>query len=398
MNPRNFAPTLFGKPAREPGNKWSFWYFEPAPIPRELGLNSVTVAALSKADAALGQLQGMGRLITEPRLMIVPWLTREAVASSRIEGTQTSLEEVLEAGISEDRSANLNSDIAEVRAYVEATERGLELIKTLPITQRLILEIHQILLDGVRGSEKLPGELRRSPVWVGSPTDSPDTAEFVPPLPQSLGELLSDWEKFVNEDSPLPSLIKCALMHYQFETIHPFLDGNGRIGRVLIGLMLQKENRLTTPLLYLSGYLEDHRKEYYERLQAVREEGAIQEWLQFFLTAISKQAEDAVNRTGALIALREKYINDSLKLRSRSGEIVNLLFENPFISVKRVETKLGVSQPGARNIVLKAEAMGWIKLVTKPGSGRRHLWVAPDIHEIIVQKPAFESGGATSST
>ena len=167
-------------------------------------------------------------------------------------------------------------------SYIEATERGLQLIKTLPITQRLILEIHGILLKGVRGSEKLPGEFRRRPVWVGSPKNNPDTAEFVPPLPQSLGTLLSDWEKFVNEDSPMPSLIKCALMHYQFETIHPCLDGNGRIGRVLMGLMLQKENRLTIPLLYLSRYLEDHRKEYYERLQAVREEGAIQEWWQFF--------------------------------------------------------------------------------------------------------------------
>ncbi len=391
MNPKNYAPTLFGKPAQEPGNEYSFWYFEPAAIPRELELNSATVAALSKADAALGQLQGIGQLIKEPRLMIVPWLTREAVASSRIEGTQTSIEEVLKAVISEDRIVNSNTNIAEVKAYIKATEHGLELIKTLPITQRVILEMHQILLVGVRGSEKLPGELRRSPVWVGSPTNSPNTAEFVPPLHQLIGELLTDWEKFVNEDSSLPSLIKCALMHYQFETIHPFLDGNGRIGRVLIGLMLQQENRLTIPLLYLSGYLEDHRKEYYERLQAVREEGAIQEWLQFFLTAVLKQAEDAVNRTAALMALRERYINDSLKLRSRIGEIINLLFENPFITVKRVETKLGISQPAARNIVLKAKDMGWIKLATKPGTGRRHLWVAPDIHKIIVQEPSFES-------
>jgi Fic family protein len=391
MDPKNYTPTLFGKPTKEPGNKWSFWYFEPAEIPRELELNSVTVAALSKADASLGQLQGMGQLIKEPRLMIGPWLTSEAVASSRIEGTQTSLEEVLEAGISEERTASSNLDIAEVKTYIEATERGLELIKTLPITQRLILEIHQILLSGVRGSEKLPGEFRRSPVWMGSPTDSPDTAEFVPPLPQFLGELLSDWEKFVNEDSPLPSLIKCALMHYQFETIHPFLDGNGRIGRVLIGLMLQKEKRLTTPLLYLSGYLEDHRKEYYERLQAVREVGAIQQWLQFFLTAVSKQADDAVHRTGALIELRERYINESLRSRSRKGEIINLLFENPFITVKRVETKLGVSNQGARKIVADAEGLGWIKLIARKGFGGRYLWVAPQIHEIIVQKSSFES-------
>jgi len=391
MDPIKYTANLFGKPAKEPGNKWSFWYFEPAKIPRKLELNSVTIAALSKADASLGQLQGIGQLIKQPRLMIIPWLTREAVASSRIEGTQTSLEEVLEAGISEDRTESSNLDIAEVKTYIEATEHGLQLIKTLPITQRLILEMHQILLSGVRGSEKLPGKLRKSPVWVGSPTDSPDTAEFVPPLPQLLGELLSDWEKFVNEDNSFPPLIKCALMHYQFETIHPFLDGNGRIGRVLIGLALQKEKRLTTPLLYLSGYLEDHRKEYYERLQAVREVGAIQEWLQFFLTAVSKQADDAVLRTRALMELRETYINESLKSRSRKGEIINLLFENPFITVKRVQTKLGISNQGARKIVADVEKMGWIKSLKKTGRGGRYIWVAPEIHKIIVEKPNFES-------
>lgn len=390
MDPKNYIPNPFGKPAKESGNQWSFWYFEPTEIPRELELNSATVAALSKADASLGQLQGMGQLIKEPRLMIGPWLSREAVASSRIEGTQTSLEEFLEAGILEDRTANSNPDIAEVRTYIAATERGLELIKTLPITQRLILEMHKVLLSGVRGSEKLPGELRRSPVWVGSPTDSPDTAEFVPPLPEFLGELLSDWERFVNEDIPLPSLIKCALMHYQFETIHPFLDGNGRIGRVLIGLALQKEKRLTTPLLYLSGYLEDHRNEYYDRLQAVREEGAIQEWLQFFLTAVSKQAEDAVDRTSALIELRERYIGESLRSRSRKGEIINLLFENPFLTVKRIETNLGISNQGARKIIADIESLGWIKLMLKRGYRNSHLWVATEIHEIIFRKPSFE--------
>ena len=152
---------------------------------------------------------------------------------------------------------------------MRATYRGLELIKTLPISQRLVLDVHRVLLTGVRGEDRLPGELRRSPVWVGSPTDSPDTAVFVPPLPEHLGDLLADWERFVKEPGPQPALVRCALMHYQFETIHPFLDGNGRIGRLLIGLLLHQLGRLTTPLLYLSGYLETHRREYYERLQAV---------------------------------------------------------------------------------------------------------------------------------
>lgn len=245
-----FQRQQFRSDQREAGNKFSFWYFKPATLPRELHLTAPTVNALSEADASLGLLNGLGRLISEPELLVGPYLTREAVASSRIEGTQASLSEVLKAEASETPTGS--EDIAEVERYIRATRHGFAAIDKLPISQRLIKELHAILLAGVRGKEKLPGELRRTPVWIGSPNDSPDTAVFVPPIPSEVPDCLSDWESFVNTQTPMPVLAKCALMHYQFETIHPFLDGNGRIGRLLINLLLLEEkSALATAALSL---------------------------------------------------------------------------------------------------------------------------------------------------
>ncbi len=397
MDPTDFRAPQFGRASRRAGDRWAFWYFEPAPIPRDLALDPATVLALSEADAALGHLQGLGHLITDPQLLIGPYVTREALASSRIEGTQASLAEVLQAGAEVDDPEPTNDDVAEVESYVRATYRGLELINTLPISQRLILDVHRVLLTGVRGEERLPGELRRSPVWVGSPTDSPDTAVFVPPLPAHLGELLADWERYVNEPGPQPILIRCALMHYQFETIHPFLDGNGRIGRLLIGLMLHEQGRLTTPLLYLSGYLETHRREYYERLQAVRERGEIQQWLQFFLTAVQRQAEDGVDRAGELVRVREEYLTAAARSRSRIGELVPLIFANPFVTVRRVETALKITNQGARNLIRDAESRGWLEPIQVRGRGRRQYWLARHVFEIIEAPPVYERRRIDSS-
>jgi Fic family protein len=390
VDPTDFLAPAFGRAARRHDDRWAFWYFEPSPIPRDLTLDPATVLALSEADAALGHLQGLGHLITDPQLLIGPYVTREALASSRIEGTQASLAEVLQAGAEVDETEHTTDDVAEVQSYVRATYRGLELIKTLPISQRLVLDVHRVLLTGVRGEDRLPGELRRSPVWVGSPTDSPDTAIFVPPLPEHLGDLLADWERFVNEPGPQPALVRCALMHYQFETIHPFLDGNGRIGRLLIGLLLHQQGRLTTPLLYLSGYLETHRREYYERLQAVRERGEIQQWLQFFFTAVQRQAEDGVDRAGQLVRVREEYGTAGARSRSRIGEVVPLIFANPFVTVRRVEAALKITNQGARNLIRDAESRAWLQPLKVRGRGRRQYWVARQVFEIIEAPPQYE--------
>ena len=382
VDPKNFTSKDFGEPRRRPGDRWAFWYFHPFQVPRELPLDPETIYALSDADSSLGHLQGLGRVLRDTDLLVGPYLTREALASSRIEGTEASLSEVLQAeasGVEQQRS----DDVDEVTRFLSATRLGLSLLKGLPITERLIKQIHEELMTGVRGQEKLPGEFRRTPVWIGSPTDSPETARYVPPLPEEIPELFSDWEEFVNEPSRLPVLVRCGLMHYQFETIHPFLDGNGRIGRLLIGLMLINEGRLTKPLLYISGYLETHRREYYDRLEAVREEGDIQSYLQFFFTAVSRSAEDAVERAGRLVELRERYIDAASGARSRVGSLIDLIFTNPFLTVARVQRELGVSDQGARNLLSGAERRGWIREFGRLGRGGRLYWVAQEVLEIV---------------
>ena len=389
VDPSRFTAHDFGHPDREPGNRWSFWYFRPDPIPRSLLLDGRTVLALSEADSALGHLQGLGHLIKDPELLLGPYLTREAVASSRIEGTETSLSEVLKAEAS--GTPTNDEDVAEVERYVAATRTALRLAEDLPISQRLIKRVHARLLEDVRGQEKLPGEFRRTPVWVGSPTDSPDTAVFVPPLPHEVPDLISDWEKFVNEPCPLPPLVQCALMHYQFETIHPFLDGNGRIGRLLIGILLMQQKRLSSPLLYISGYLEAHRREYYDRLQAVRERGEIQEWIQFFCTAVKKQADDSVDRAGRLVALREQYLEESARTRSNLQGLVDVIFKNPYITVLRVERHLGLTNQGARNLIREAERRGWVTQLGQYGRGGRTYWYAQDVFAVIESPLTYDA-------
>lgn len=388
VEPSRFSAPQFGEAVREPGNKWAFWYFKPAPIPRDLTLAAPTVKALSGADSALGRLQGVGALIKDPELLIGPYLTHEAVASSRIEGTQTSVSEVLQAEAS--GVPTRSEDVAEVERYLSATRQGYELVRTLPLTQRLILQLHQTLLSGVRGQEKLPGKFRRTPVWVGSPTDSPETATYVPPLPGDLPDAMGDWEDFVNTPDQSPPLIRCGLMHYQFETIHPFLDGNGRIGRLLINLMLMEEGRLTTPLLYMSGFLEARRSEYYDRLQRVRENGEIQQWLQFFLTAVQKSAEEAVMRSEKLVVLRERYLAEAATTRSNLSALVALLFANPFLTVGRVEKSVGLTNQGARNLIKDAARRGWLDEIGASGRGGRLYWVARDLMDVIDAPLSYE--------
>lgn len=388
MDATHFVDSPFGSATREPGNKRAFTYYLPKPLPRQLDLGTRVVAALSEADAALGHLQGLGMLITDPSLLIGPYLRREALASSRIEGTQASLSDVFQSEI--DAEAR-NDDTAEVHRYLKATRQAYELAQELPITQRLILQVHATLLEGVRGEEKSPGEFRRSPVWVGRAGATPDSATFVPPLPHHIGDLLADWERFVNEDGlEVPALVQAALMHYQFETIHPFLDGNGRIGRLLINLLLMERNRLPLPLLYLSNYFETYREEYYERLQAVRERADIDGWLTFFFQAVRAQADDAVSRSRKLIAIREEYHGDAIKQRSSLPRLVDIMVRNPFVTVKSIETQLELTNQGARNLIRNAEGRGWLRSLGTYGRGGRERWVSPAIFSVIEMPMSYE--------
>lgn len=376
-----FVSPEFGTPRRKPGDRWAFWYFSPKPLPREIPLSPESVYLLSQADAALGRLAGAGRLLPNPALLINPYLTQEAVSSTRIEGTETSLTEVFKATAS---AGETDDDVIEVENYVKAMWLGIERLRELPICLRLIKEIHKTLLQGARGKEKMPGEFRSSPVWIGSPTDSPETATYVPPLPgDELNESLADWEKFANEDLRMPTLIRCALLHYQFETIHPFLDGNGRLGRLLIVFFLMQQERISAPLLYISAYLERNRREYYDRLQAVRERGEMEEWIQFFLAATAKQAEESAQRTERLVDLREHYRAELAGNRSRAAEVVDLMFSNPIITARRVEMALKMTNQGARNLISGFEKRGWITHVGTFGRGGRAYWLASEIWSII---------------
>lgn len=377
----DFTSQDFGWITQIPGDKYAFPYFLPKPLSRSLTLSSETVLALSEADLALGQLAGLGQLVKDPELLLGPSLAQEALSSSRIEGTQASLSQVLAAETTD--GPVLNENLREVDNYLSAAKQGMTLLEKLPISQRFFCQLHATLMKDVRGEEKSPGEIRRSPVWIGSPNARPETAKFVPPHQSHLGDLLADWERFVNESVPLPILVKCALVHYQFETIHPFLDGNGRIGRLLIGFMLVAEQRLPAPVLYISGYLENHRQEYYERLQAVREKGEIDEWIQFFCAAVSKQANDSAARISALVEIRERYRSSVRSERSALPGLIDIIFSNPVITVSSVQRTLGVSQPTAAATIRKAIEYGWVRSMGRWGRGGKERWLAREIWEAV---------------
>ncbi len=340
---------------------------------------------LSEADAALGRLAGAGRLLPDPHLLVNAYITREAVASSRIEGTQASVTEVFDAEVT---GRPPREDVQEVRNYIQALRHGLHRMdEGFPISLRLIREMHKLLLTGVRGHERTPGEFRQSQNWISSPDNQPRTARFVPPTVEEMWKALDDWEKYLHDDQPkLPLLIRCALLHYQFETIHPFLDGNGRLGRLFIILYLVDLGRLPTPLLYISSYFEQRKGEYYDRLQLIRERGEIDEWLNFFLSGIAGQATDAVTRAEELADLRERYRLRLQGSRSRAIEVADLLFANPIMTVKAVQRALGVSQPGATNLLRALTSEAIVREVGE-GPGTRHRWFAEDILRVLDPQP-----------
>ncbi len=383
MRPSNFTSTRFGALTTKPLSAWPHPYFLPVSIPRELTLEPETVAAVSRADLALGRLSGLALLIDDPALLLGPALAQEALASSRIEGTEASLSEVLSA--ENDDIPIENENLREVANYLRAIEQGTELIETWPLTLRFFCALHETLLSNVRGEEKSPGELRQSPVWIGSPNARPETARFIPPHQDELGALLADWERFVNEPSTMPPVLRGALTHYQFETIHPFLDGNGRIGRLLIGFELMHDKVLSAPILHISGYFETNRNEYYDRLQAVRERGEIDEWIQFFAAAVEHQANESAGRIRTLLDIRERYRAQVRGDRSQVADLIDILLKNPVVTVGAVVSALSVTQPTGSNLLRKAEALGWVRSAGRWGRGGKERWVAAEIWQAITR-------------
>jgi Fic family protein len=338
---------------------------------------------LSEADQALGQLAGLGRRLPNPHLLIRPFLSREAVLSSRIEGTITRLDQLFlfEAQPEEVRHP---ADAEEVRNYVLAVERGLEQVRRgYPFSLQLLREVHSILMQGVRGAEKRPGEIRSHPVLLGRAGQTYESARFVPPCHTSLGPLLEDFVRFLREGRDLPLILQLALMHYQFETIHPFNDGNGRVGRLLITLMLCERRCLPEPLLYLSAFFEQHRDEYYDRLLDVSRRAAWNEWIAFFARGVAEQARDAATRAGRLLDLWQAYRHRVVKMVRSSAvlRLVDELFASPYITVNRAKEVMGVAFKSASKTVERLAGAGLLREIT--GQQRYRVYSADEIFHLL---------------
>ncbi len=365
MNPEDFKSPSAGRVIL---HTTGYHVFIPTTLPPTLTFDDDLVLMLSRADAALSELSGLGRVLPNPHLLISPMVRREAVQSSKIEGTQASLSDILldEATPAQAEAGNA-ADLREVHNYVTALEHGIVRLKDLPLSLRLVRELHGKLMAGVRGDKATPGEFRRSQNWIGPAGSNLMNAPYVPPPVDEMTELLADWERYLHVRDRTPDLVQCAIMHEQFEAIHPFLDGNGRVGRLMITLFLIERGRLSQPLLYLSDFVECHRSDYYDLLQRVRTHGEWIPWLRYFLTGVERTARDAALRARRLLELRETM------MRKAERALVDQLFVNPYITISKAAEVLGVSQPTATKVLKKLEADGVLKETTRRTWGKVYL-------------------------
>lgn len=358
-----------GRYVRQPAG---YSAFVPNPLPPRPALRHDAELAdlLSAADHRLGRLDGIAATLPNPDLFVAMFVHKEAVLSSQIEGTQASLDDVLEfeAGGS---AADLPGDVAEAVNYVAAMNLGLELLKELPLSLRLIRQIHGRLLEGTRGSEKDPGEFRRSQNWVGPLGTSLTSASYVPPAVDDMNHAMGQLETFLHDRRPLPPLIKCGLVHSQFETIHPFLDGNGRMGRLLITFLLCQQGILERPLLYLSYFFKRNRTEYYDRLQAVRDRGEWEAWMKFFLRGVIEVSSESASTIRDILALRAAH-TELVQAHLRTGNglrLLDRLYDRPVTSVTDVADYLGITFNAANSLISKLCGLGILRETT--GGARR---------------------------
>lgn len=340
-----------GRYIRQPGG---YRAFVPATLPLDppVKLDGETVNLLSRADQAIGRLDGVAHTLPNPDLFVAMYVRREAVDSSQIEGTQSTLQDVLAFEL-DPRIKDIPDDVEEVVNYVRAMNYGLDRLSTLPLSLRLIREIHGELLSGGRGAEKSPGEFRTTQNWIGPGNAPLQRATFVPPATGDMHPALHNFEHFLHESGDLPTLIHCGMAHVQFETIHPFLDGNGRVGRLLIAFLLVHRGVLHRPLLYLSTYLKHRRQEYYDRLMAVRNEGDWEGWLRFFLLGVAITAEEAAATARAIVQLREDH-RDLLRAQHfglNEVRLLDFLFQRPLVNVKLVSELLNISDVTASRVL-----------------------------------------------
>ncbi|RJP85197.1 MAG: Fic family protein [Desulfobacteraceae bacterium] len=353
--------------------------FIPAPLPPDPSIENsgALQLLLSKADRALGRLDGSIQTLPNSDLFVYMYVRKEAVLSSQIEGTQSSLQDVLAAEakiLAPDRP----KDVDDVVNYVRAMNYGLDRLADLPVSIRLIREIHTELMKGIRGSHLAPGELRTSQNWIGPGGCTIKEASFVPPPPHEVPKSLSDLEKFLHADTGLPLLVKIGLAHAQFETIHPFLDGNGRVGRLLITFLLCEQKVLQKPVLYLSYYFKRYRQQYYEHLQSVRDHGAWEQWLTFFLNGIVEVSTQATDTARRILSLREEHrrmITEKFGRSAGNGHRVHEhLYKHPIVSVREVKDLIGTSYPAANDLVTRMVDDGILQEFTGQARNRRFIY------------------------
>lgn len=350
--------------------------FIPAPLPPEpaVALTGDLPGLLSQADRALGRLDGSVLTLPNPDLFVFMYVRKEAVLSSQIEGTQSSLQDLLaaEADLFDE---SMPRDVDEVVNYVRAMKHGLARLNDLPVSVRLIRAIHEILMQGVRGGRLQPGELRRSQNWIGPAGCTLTTASFVPPPHDDVPRVLGDLEQFLHAEDALPPLVKIALAHVQFETIHPFLDGNGRVGRLLITFLLTERGVLHKPVLYLSHYFRRHRQAYYDHLQAVRDRGEWEKWLGFFLRGVIEVAGEAAETARRIQLLREAHraaITSELGRAAGNGHrVLESLFDRPIVTVSDVQRLTGTTYAAANNLVARLAGLGILLEMTGYARNRR---------------------------
>lgn len=367
--------------------------FIPNPLPERppIRMDEDMQVLLSGADRAIGRLDAVTKLLPNPDMFVGMYVRKEAVYSSQIEGTQASLTDLLEYEAEVARRGE-NTDIKEIVNYIDAMNYGLTRITEFPLSLRLFREIHERLLEGVRGGEKEPGQFRTSQNWVGAPgIGGLADALYVPPPPSEVMNAMGDLEKFIHSDSPMPVLVKCGLAHAQFETIHPFLDGNGRLGRLLITFILVWKGVLQRPLLYLSHYFKRYRDEYYHRLQAIRDDGDWRGWMEFFLTGIREVSFEATERAREILQLREEHRNlvaDEIPNTPTGLILLDKLFERPTVNVNQVADIIDRSYPVANRLVAKFEELNLLTEYT--GQKRNRVFMYGPYMAILARDAAEE--------
>ena len=376
MDPKEYKSQHAGKVLNTPTG---YWAFIPNPLPPDIDWTQSLVTALSEAERDLSRMATVVSSFQYPQLLVQPFIRTEAVISSRIEGTHASLVDLYTYETAQLSFFEQTNDVQEVYNYVRAMDYGLERLKTLPVSLRLIREIHGKLLEKVRGGTLAPGEFRRTQNWIGPVGSTPMTAPYVPPPVEEMQQALALLEKFVHEDTNLPQLVRAGMIHYQFEAIHPFLDGNGRVGRLLIVLLFCEWGLLPQPVLNLSAYVERYRQEYYDHLLAVSQKGDWESWLRFFLRGISEQASAGVFLMEQLKEIRLRYqaMIDVDRNPMRMSAIIDFLFSRPIISIKQVAEGLGMPFKTANDYTAKLEAKGILREIT--GQTRNRIYYADEI-------------------